>query len=205
MPLPNEGPPVVVLASGSQTRARILTAAGVTFTADAPNIDEALLKDAMKADAASALDTAMALAELKAVRKSPEYPNALIIGADQILECDGAWLDKPENLSAARRSLDVLSGRTHSLHTAAVVVLDGAAIWRRGERAILTMRELSPEYIDDYLVRAGDAVLSSVGAYQVEGLGAQLFSRIEGDYFSILGIPLLPVLDFLRVRGAIAT
>jgi septum formation protein len=183
----------------------MLSAAGVPFTADAPHVDEGTLKDAMKAEAASALDTAMALAELKATRKSLEHPRALVIGADQILECDGAWFDKPENFAAGRRTLEALAGRTHNLHTAAVVVLDGAAIWRHSERASLTMRELSPEFIDVYLARAGKAVLSSVGAYQVEALGAQLFSRIEGDYFSILGLPLLPVLDFLRVRGAIGT
>ncbi len=204
MPAANEVP-AVVLASGSQTRARMLSAAGVSFKADAPHVDESLLKDAMKAEAASALDTAMALAELKATRKSPAYRHALVIGADQILECDGAWFDKPVNFAAARRSLEALAGRAHNLHTAAVVVLDGAVIWRHGERAILTMRELSSEFIDVYLARAGEAALSSVGAYQVEGLGAQLFSRVEGDYFSILGLPLLPVLDFLRVRGAIET
>ena len=197
--------PLVVLASGSKTRARMLSAAGVDVTADAPHVDESMIKEAMKAEAASALDTAMALAELKAVRKSPEYRQALVIGADQILECDGAWFDKPANLAAVRRTLEALAGRAHNLHTAVVVVLDGTVIWRHGERAVLTMRELSPEFIDAYLVRAGEAVLSSVGAYQVEGLGAQLFSRIEGDYFSILGLPLLPVLDFLRVRGAIGT
>ncbi|MCH8112259.1 MAG: Maf family protein [Proteobacteria bacterium] len=204
MPVANEVP-AVVLASGSQTRARMLSAAGVSFKADAPHVDESLLKDAMKAEAASGLDTAMALAELKATRKSPDYQHALVIGADQILECDGVWFDKPVNFAAARRTLEALAGRAHNLYTAAVVVLDGAAIWRHGERAILTMRELSPEFIDVYLARAGEAVLSSVGAYQVEGLGAQLFSRVEGDYFSILGLPLLPVLDFLRVRGVIET
>lgn len=197
--------PRVVLASASHTRARMLRDAGVAFTADAPHIDEGALKDAMKAEAASALDTAMALAELKAVRKSPEYPKALVAGADQILECDGVWFDKPKNLSAMRETLEALSGRTHNLYTAAVVVLDGAVIWRHGERAKLTMRELSPKFVDVYMAQVGEAGLSSVGAYQVEGLGAQLFSRIEGDYFSILGLPLLPVLEFLRVRGAITT
>lgn len=204
MPVANEAPRVV-LASRSQTRARMLSAAGVPFTVDAPHVDESMLKDAMKAEAASAQDTAMALAELKATRKSPEYQHALVIGADQILECDGDWFDKPENFAAVRRTLEALAGRAHNLHTAAVVVLDGAVIWRHGERATLTMRELSPEFIDVYLARAGEAALSSVGAYQIEGFGAQLFSRVEGDYFSILGLPLLQVLDFLRVRGAIGT
>lgn len=204
MPAANEAPPVV-LASGSQTRAGMLSAAGVPFTADAPHVDESMLKDAMKAEAASALDTAMALAELKATRKSPEYRHALIIGADQILECDGTWFDKPADLGAARRTLEALGGRAHNLYTAAVVVQDGGVIWRHSERATLTMRELSPKFIDVYLARAGEEALSSVGAYQVEGFGVQLFSRVEGDYFSILGLPLLPVLDFLRVRGVIGT
>ncbi len=204
MPVTNEAP-LVVLASRSQTRARMLSAAGVPFTADAPHVDESTLKESMKAETASALDTAMALAELKATRKSPEYERSLVIGADQILECDGAWFDKPTNFAAVRRTLESLAGRAHNLHTAAVVVLDGAVIWRHSERAVLTMRGLSPEFIDDYLARVGEAVLSSVGAYQIEGFGAQLFSRVEGDYFSILGLPLLPVLDFLRVRGAIGT
>ena len=202
MPVANVAPPIV-LASGSQTRARMLSAARVPFTVDAPHVDESMLKDAMKAEAATAQDTAMALAELKAVRKSPEHQGALVIGADQILVCEDTWFDKPVDLDAARGTLAALSGRAHILQTAAVIVLDGAAIWRHSARATLTMRELAPTSIDRYLAQVGAAALSSVGAYQVEGLGAQLFLRIEGDYFSILGLPLLPVLDFLRVRGVI--
>lgn len=204
MPPANVAPPIV-LASDSQTRARMLSAAGVPFTVDAPHVDESMFKDAMKAEAATAQDTAMALAELKAARKSPEHQGSLMIGADQILECDGAWFDKPDDLDAAQRTLAALSGRAHRLQTAVVIVLDGAAIWRHSAQATLIMRELTPESIDRYLVQVGAAALSSVGAYQIEGLGAQLFLRIEGDYFSILGLPLLPVLDFLRVRGAIET
>ena len=197
--------PRVILASGSESRARMLEAAGVPLSVDAAAVDEESVKDAMKAEGASAADAAMALAELKAVRKSADYGGALVVGADQILECGGVWFDKPANADEAREALTQLAGRTHALHTAAVVARDGGAIWRHGERASLTMRPLSPGFVDDYLARLGEAALTSVGAYHVEGLGAQLFTRIEGDYFSILGLPLLPLLDFLRVHGVLGT
>ncbi len=183
----------------------MLRAAGVPFSVDAAAVDESLVKEAMKAEGASASDTAMALAELKATRKSTDHGGALVIGADQILECEGVWLDKPASEDDARDALTRLAGRGHALHTAAVVARDGQAIWRHSDVASLTMRPLSPAFVDTYLAELGEAALASVGAYQVEGLGAQLFTRTEGDYFSILGLPLLPLLDFLRVHGILGT
>ena len=148
-------------------------------------------------------EVAEALAELKAQRVTRRHPGALVIGADQMLECEGTWFDKPADRAAARAQLEALSGRVHRLVTCAVVVLDGERLWHRTESATMTMRRLSPEFLDRYLDTAGNEVLSSVGAYQLEGLGAQLFARVEGDFFTVLGLPLLPLLDFLRVRGVL--
>jgi septum formation protein len=190
--------PALVLASSSATRARLLRDAGVAFEAIPARVDEASVKDGMRAEEAPASDAAQALADLKAMRLSPSLPETLVIGADQILECDGVWFDKPADLGAAREQLTALSGRTHQLWTAAAVAKDGSILWRDMARARLTMRALSPAFIDDYLAAVGETALHSVGAYQVEGRGIQLFAAISGDFFSILGLPLLTLLDFLR-------
>ncbi|MBI3706790.1 MAG: Maf family protein [Proteobacteria bacterium] len=198
-------PPPVVLASASRTRRLLLENAGITVAVDPGAVDEDEVKRAMKADGATAEAVATALAESKALRVSSRHPNALIIGADQMLDCDGAWFDKPANRDAARAQLRALSGRTHRLISAAVVAQNGARIWHHVAVARLTMRSLSDGFLDSYLDALGDAALGSVGAYQLEGRGAQLFARVDGDYFTVLGLPLLPLLAFLRQHGVVGS
>lgn len=189
----------VTLASGSASRRALLNAAGVAAEAVAPNVDEESYRTAMRADGVSVRDQAMQLAEMKAVRVSQARPG-LVIGGDQMLALGEEAFDKPRDMAEAKSHLTRLSGKSHTLETAIVVCEEGRPVWRHLARPKLTMRPLSPEFIEDYTGRCGPALLSTVGAYQLEGLGAQLFARIEGDYFSILGLPLLPLLDYLRIR-----
>ncbi len=193
--------PKLVLASGSRTRAAMLEQAGLTAILDKPLVDEEEVKEAGRVEGVSADIVAEALAELKAQRITRRHPGALVIGADQMLECEGRWFDKPAGRDAARDQLLALRGQTHRLVSCAVVVRDGERIWHKTDSARLTMRNFSEAFLDEYLDRAGEGVLHSVGAYQLEGLGAQLFHRVEGDFFTILGLPLLPLLGFLRVHG----
>jgi septum formation protein len=193
--------PKLVLASGSRTRAAMLEQAGVTAILDKPLVDEDEVKAAGRAEGVSADIVAEALAELKAQRITRRHPGALVVGADQMLECEGRWFDKPADRAAARAQLLDLRGKTHRLVSCAVVVRNGERMWHQIDSARLTMRNFSEAFLDDYLDRVGDDVLHSVGAYQLEGLGAQLFHRVEGDFFTILGLPLLPLLGFLRVHG----
>jgi len=193
----------VILASTSQTRIAMLASAGVAVEALGASVDEAAVKESLKAEGASVEDCAETLAELKALALSRRYPDALVIGADQMLACEGRWFDKPTDKAAARAQLLDLRGRKHQLVTAAAVLLGGQRIWHSIDKADLVMRPFSEAFLDDYLDRAGDAVLSSVGAYQLEGLGAQLFTQVKGDVFTILGLPLLPLLDFLREHGVL--
>ena len=192
-----------MLASGSSARAAVLRGAGVPFVVERSAVDEAMVKDSMKADGADAAATAQVLAEMKAQRVSARHPDRLVIGADQMLECNGVWFDKPPDRAHARAHLDALRGRSHDLISAVCVVKDGALIWHVVETATLTMRAFSDAFLDSYLARIGDEALESVGGYRLEGLGAQLFARIEGDYFTVLGLPLLPLLDFLRGHGVV--
>lgn len=200
---PQPGAPGVVLASASKVRRQLLENAGVAITVIAAAVDEDEVKRALKASRATADQCAETLAELKATRVAGRAGGALVIGCDQMLDLDGTWFDKPIDRDHARAHLQTLSGRTHRLISAAVVLKDGARIWHHVAVARLTMRALSPGFIDAYLDAVGGAALSSVGAYQLEGLGAQLFARIEGDYFTVLGLPLLPLLDFLRAHGVV--
>lgn len=193
----------IVLASGSVTRARLLRDAGVEIVVDRPAVDEDEVKQAFRADGATPEQAAEALADLKARRVSPRHPGRLVLAADQMLECEGDWFDKPADRAGAEAQLSRLAGRTHRLLSAAVVYLDGTRIWHRVEPARMTMRPLSRSFLYAYLDAVGETVLSSVGAYHVEGLGAQLFARIEGDHFTIQGLPLLPLLGFLRQRGVL--
>ncbi len=193
--------PKLVLASGSRTRAAMLEQAGVTAILDKPLVDEDEVKAAGRAEGVSADIVAEALAELKAQRITRRHPGALVVGADQMLECEGRWFDKPADRAAARAQLLDLRGKTHRLVSCAVVVRNGERMWHQIDSARLTMRNFSEAFLDDYLDRVSDDVLHSVGAYQLEGLGAQLFHRVEGDFFTILGLPLLPLLGFLRVHG----
>lgn len=193
----------LILASASRTRAAMLEAAGLAVALVPSGLDEEAVKTAMRAERADPAAVAMALAEAKAVAVARHHPEALVIGADQMLACEGLWFDKPVDRQAAGDQLRALRGRVHHLLTAAVVAQGGQVIWRHGEQAVMTMRPFSEAFLEAYLDRAGEAVLSSVGAYQLEGLGAQLFARVDGDHFTILGLPLLPLLDFLRLRGMI--
>ncbi|MBK4718901.1 Maf-like protein [Azospirillum sp. YIM DDC1] len=196
--------PTVVLASGSRTRAEMLERAGVRVTLAPAAVDEEEIKLAARAEGAPVEDVAEALAELKAQRVTRKHPGSLVIGADQMLECEGRWFDKPADRAAARAQLQDLRGRTHRLVSCAVVFRDGERLWHHVDRARLTMRPFSDAFLDSYLNAAGNDVLGSVGAYHLEGLGAQLFHRVDGDFFTILGLPLLPLLGFLRVHGVIA-
>jgi septum formation protein len=188
----------LILASASPSRAAMLRSAGLDFSIQPARVDESEIKLALQAEGAPASEAATTLAELKAQRAATAAGGDFVIGADQMLVCEGRWYDKPETMQAARDHLLSLRGRTHELVSAVVLARGGSVIWRHVDVARLTMRDFSEEFLDAYLVQAGEAVLSSVGAYQLEGLGVQLFSRIQGDFFTILGLPLLPLLDILR-------
>ena len=188
----------LVLASGSRTRARMLESAGVAIEIAVPNIDEPELMASLKAAGDDVSRVAEALAEMKAMRVAPRFPGRFVLGCDQMLECDGQWLDKAQSRDEARAQLKHLRGRSHNLVTSAVLVRDGARIWHATDIAEMRMRDFSDGFLESYVARAGDEILRSVGAYQLEGLGAQLFEKVEGDFFTILGLPLLPVLAILR-------
>lgn len=200
---PSPTAPPVVLASASRARRTMLEQAGLAVTVDAAHVDEDEVKLAMRADGAGVDAIAEALAELKARRVSARQPAALVIGADQMLECDGVAFDKPRDAAEAATRLRSLSGRTHRLVSAVVVARDGKRIWHDADAARLAMRPLSEPFIAEYLAALGEDALASVGSYQLEGLGAQLFTRVEGDFFTILGMPLLPLLGFLRQHGVV--
>ena len=193
----------VVLASASTVRATLLRQAGVSITVAPAGVDESALKQAMQAEQAPAREIATALAELKAQRVSQNHPDAMVIGADQVLVCEDRLFDKPVGRVGARATLEALRGRPHELISAVAVARTGAVIWRHVATARLIARPYSDAFIEAYLDAVGDAALSSVGAYQLEGPGIQLFARVDGDYFTILGLPLLPLLDFLRGHGIV--
>ncbi len=193
----------LVLASGSRARARLLAGAGVTFDTEVAAVDEDVVKASLTAERFPLERIAGTLAELKAVRVSQRRPGALVVGADQLLVFEHEIVSKCASVDEARALLQLLRGRTHVLVTASVLARDGTVIWRHVARAGMTMRAFSDAFLEDYLNRAGAALQECVGCYQLEGLGAQLFDRIEGEYFSILGLPLLPLLSVLREHGVI--
>ncbi|WP_394762757.1 Maf family protein [Phenylobacterium sp.] len=192
----------LVLASKSVTRRAVLDGAGVAYEAVGSGVDEDVAKQALLARRATPRQIAEALAEDKALAVSVGRPE-LVIGADQTLEFQGALYDKAETLEAARARLKMLRGKPHMLHSAVVVAERGAVVWRETQSATLKMRDFSDAFLEDYLAAEGEAALGSVGCYRLEGLGVQLFSKIDGDYFTILGLPLMGLLDLLRRRGEV--
>lgn len=193
----------IVLASASASRIGLLRNAGITFTARPAAIDERAVEAPLVAAGAAPDEIAAALAEAKALEVAGEAPDALVVGADQVLSAGGRSWHKPADMAEARNQILALAGRTHMLHTAVAVSRAGAIGWRHGETARMTMREMSADAVDAYLAEVGEAALTSVGGYQIEGPGIRLFDAIDGDYFAILGLPLLPLLGFLRTAGAV--
>lgn len=192
----------IILASKSAARRAVLTGAGVTFEVAVAGVDEDAVKTAMLAQGATPRDVADALAEIKAVKISAGRPG-FVIGSDQTLEFEGRLYDKAETLEAAAERLKTMRGKPHKLHSAVVVAKDGTPIWREIVSATLTMRDFSDDFLDAYLALEGEEMLGSVGCYRLEGPGAQLFSKIEGDYFAILGLPLMGLLDLFRRHGVL--
>jgi septum formation protein len=190
----------VTLASKSSTRAALLTSAGVRFEAAASGVDEDALKAAWLAEGRTARAVAEGLACAKAVAVSRP---GLVLGADQTLEFRGRLIDKPADRAEARRRLLEFRGQAHALHSGVALARDGEVVWRETQTAALHVRAFSEAWLDRYLAEAGDGVLESVGAYQLEGLGVQLFDRIDGDWFTILGLPMLGLLEALRREGAL--
>ncbi len=188
----------LILASASRSRAKILEAAGVPFEIVPAHVDEDAVKQSLRRTRATSAD---ALAELKALRISTNHPNALVLGADQVLSFEDELVSKCESLGEAASLLRRLRGKSHELISAAVLAKDGVAVWRHVEKSTLWMRPFSDEFLETYLADEGEGLLACVGCYRLEGRGAQLFERIEGDYFSILGLPLTPLLAGLRELG----
>jgi septum formation protein len=193
---------MLILASTSRTRQALLQNAAIPFEARAPRVDEEMVKDTLLAEGHPPRNIADALAELKAL-KIREH--GLILGCDQVLDHGGKLISKPETPQAAIAQLTSMSGGTHKLHSAAVIAEDGAPVWRHVSTVTMMMRRLTPGYIADYVTRNWDTIRHSAGSYTLEGEGARLFHRVDGDYFSVLGLPLLPLIDFLANRGEVQT
>jgi len=194
----------VTLASKSSARQAILNNAGVTFDAVVAGVDEDAAKAGLLSEGASPREVADALAAMKAVKVSTRRPG-LVIGADQTLDFGGRLIDKVESLDEARALLLELRGKSHKLHSAVVVARDGQPIWRVVDSAKLSVRPFSDAWLDAYLASRGEALLHCVGCYELESEGVQLFDAVDGDYFTVLGLPLIGLLDFLRLHGALAT
>jgi septum formation protein len=196
-------PEPIILASASPTRAGLLAAAGVPFTVEPAGIDEGAIKHEMIKAGSTAIDCAQALAKAKAAAVSMLSPEALVIGADQVLVAGADWFDKPETLAEAHAQLRKLRGRTHVLATAVCVLRAGERLCQLVSQPEMTMRPFTDAFLDAYIAAEGEALLGSVGAYRLESRGIQLFSRMTGDHFAVLGLPLFELLDFLRSRGAL--
>jgi septum formation protein len=200
--------PALILASASAARRGVLESAGLRFEARAAAVDEAAIKEGAQAEGIPPAEAALMLAEAKAMRIARRAPEALVLGCDQLLTCQDAagvvrWFDKPPDLAAARAQLLALRGRRHDLVTATVAWRGGARIWQDVSTPRLTMRDFSDSFLDAYLAAEGEALLGSVGAYRLEGLGVHLMAKVEGEHSAILGLPLLPLLRFLRQHGVL--
>ena len=193
----------LVLASVSEIRSTLLRNAGVTFETVPARIDEVTIRAALEAEGAKPRDVADALAEFKARKVAEKRPEALVIGCDQVLECEGRIYGKPETRDAAKAQLLELRGRRHRLLSAAVVYEAAAPVWRQIGEVSLTMRTFSDDWLDGYVARNWESIRHAVGAYKLEEEGVRLFSRIEGDYFSVLGLPLVELLNYLAARKVI--
>jgi septum formation protein len=201
--------PPIILASGSAVRANLLTGARIPFEKKPAHLDESILKRELENDPAAQGEhgagpaIAEALAKAKAELVSKANPSALVIGADQVMTLGTTCYDKPGDMAEAKARLRDFRGKPHVLHGGVALARDGKTIWHHYQPSHLTMRDFSDAFLDGYLEEAGEAVLSSVGAYQLESIGAQLFEKIDGDYFAILGLPLLPLMAELRRLGAL--
>ncbi len=195
----------LILASNSAARKAMLRGAGLTFMAEGPDVDEAAEKARLLTQGAGPADVAQALAKLKALSVSRARPEAWVLGSDQTLEFEGRLFDRAGSAAQAEDRLRMLRGRGHSLHSGVALARDGQLEWAVLDTARLHMRDFTDAFLASYLAADGDALMSCVGGYRLEGLGAQLFTRVEGDYFTVLGMPLWPVLAALRARGVIPT
>ncbi|MDF1706751.1 MAG: Maf family nucleotide pyrophosphatase [Paracoccaceae bacterium] len=198
-------PQPLILASGSSIRAQLLTQAGLAFEVVRPRVDEEMVRDALLSEGASPRDLADALAEMKSLRVSEKHPAALVIGCDQVLDLQGKVLSKPESRDAARAQLMDLRGKRHSLLSAVVICEGGKPIWRHIGQVRLMVRDFSEAWLDGYLDRNWPDIAEGVGSYKLEKEGVRLFSRVDGDYFTVLGLPLLDLLSYLSLRGDIET
>lgn len=193
----------IILASSSEIRATLLRNAGVPFTTEKPRVDEEMIRASLEAEEASPRDIADFLAEAKARKVSLKANGALVVGCDQVLDFDGSVMSKPADPSECLAQLTALRGKTHRLLSAAVIYKDGEPLWRHVGVVRLTMREFSDDFLRDYVDRNWESIRWSVGGYKLEEEGVRLMSRIEGDYFNVLGLPMIELLNYLTVRGAL--